>query len=148
MGWYAGNVEGPFAEPEVEFMPGAIAYHLHSNSGASLRTTNQFWVGPFLAKGATVTMGCVQEPYLLFTPDVSAFLALLVTKGYTFAEAAYAGLPALSWQVTIVGDPLYQPFGTEPEELKQRLEAQHSKLAEWCYLRLANLSLTNGRPAS
>jgi uncharacterized protein (TIGR03790 family) len=148
MGWYAGDVEGPFAQPEVEFMPGAIAYHLHSNSGASLRSTDHFWVGPFLAKGATVTMGCVWEPYLPFTPDVSTFLSLLVTKAYTFGQAAYAGLPALSWQITIVGDPLYKPFGREPDELQKRLEEQHSKLAEWSYLRMANLSLTNGRPAS
>ncbi|MEI9960762.1 MAG: TIGR03790 family protein [Limisphaerales bacterium] len=63
-GWYDGNVSGPFTRPNVEFMPGAFAYHLHSSSAASIRTPNQFWVGPLLAKGATCTMGCVNEPYL------------------------------------------------------------------------------------
>jgi uncharacterized protein (TIGR03790 family) len=30
IGWYVENVDGPFALPKVEFMPGAFAYHLHS----------------------------------------------------------------------------------------------------------------------
>src|SRR5262245_28496156 len=37
-GWYDGNVSGPFSRAKVEFMPGAIAYHLHSFSAASIRT--------------------------------------------------------------------------------------------------------------
>ena len=31
------NTSGPFAQQDVEFMPGAFAYHLHSFSAASLR---------------------------------------------------------------------------------------------------------------
>ena len=31
-GWYERNASGPFAQPKVEFMPGAFAYHLHSFS--------------------------------------------------------------------------------------------------------------------
>ena len=61
-GWYDGNASGPFALPKVEFMPGAFAYHLHSYSAATLRSTTQHWCGPLLAKGATCTMGCVDEP--------------------------------------------------------------------------------------
>ena len=64
IGWYDGTVSGPFAQPTVEFMPGAFAYHLHSFSAATLRSASQNWVGPLLAKGATITMGCVAEPYL------------------------------------------------------------------------------------
>ena len=29
-GWYGWDASGPFAQPTVEFMPGAFAYHLHS----------------------------------------------------------------------------------------------------------------------
>ena len=78
IGWYDGNVSGPFTQPEVEFMPGAFAYHLHSYSAATLRSTNQHWVGPLLAKGATTTMGCVDEPYLSGTPDMAVFTARLI----------------------------------------------------------------------
>ena len=146
IGWYAGDVEGPLAQPTVEFMPGAVAYHLHSNSGASLRTTNHFWVGPLLARGATATMGCVAEPYLAFTPDVATFTSAFFFRGFSFGEAAYAGQNALSWQTTVVGDPLYRPFARPPDQLHKHLEESHSKRVEWSYLRLANLSLINGRP--
>ena len=56
-GWYDGNVSGPFTRPNVEFMPGAFAYHLQSFSAHTLRSTNQNWCGPLLAAGATATMG-------------------------------------------------------------------------------------------
>lgn len=114
MGWYTENVAGPFAQPQVEFMPGAFAYHLHSFSAASLRSTNHNWVGPLLAKGATCTMGCVDEPYLGGTPEVGVFAGRWLYFGFTFGEAACAAQPVLSWQTTVVGDPLYRPFGKAP----------------------------------
>ncbi len=61
-GWYASDACGPFALPKIEFMPGAFAYHLHSFSASTLRSTTQNWCGPLLAKGATCTMGCVYDP--------------------------------------------------------------------------------------
>jgi uncharacterized protein (TIGR03790 family) len=146
MGWYDGNASGPFAQPTVEFMPGAFAYHLHSYSAASLRSTNQYWVGPLLAKGATITMGCVSEPYLSATPDLGVFTARLMLYGFTFGEAALAAQPALSWQTTIVGDPLYRPFGKSPDQLHQELVAQGSKLLEWSYLRLVDFNQAAGKP--
>jgi len=148
IGWYAGDACGPFAQPKVEFMPGAFAYHLFSYSAGTLRTTNQYWVGPFLAKGATITMGCVAEPYLSATPDVAVFTARLIFLGFTFGEAAYASQPVLSWQTTVVGDPLYRPFGQNPDRLHQALGARHSPLVDWSYLRLVNINLALGKPAA
>jgi hypothetical protein len=146
IGWYDGNVSGPFAQPTVEFMPGAFAYHLHSFSAATLRSTNQCWVGPLLAKGATITMGCVAEPYLSCTPDVAVFTARFMFQGFTFGEAAYASAPVLSWQTTVVGDPLYRPFGRNPDLLHRELEAKGSKLVAWSYLRLVDANLAAGKP--
>jgi len=40
-GWYDGAASGPFARPKVEFMPGAFAYHLHSFSAQTLRSTTR-----------------------------------------------------------------------------------------------------------
>ena len=147
-GWYDENVSGPFALPKVEFMPGAFAYHLHSSSAATLRSTNQFWVGPLLAKGATCTMGCVYEPYLLATPNVAAFLARLTVSGFTFGEAAWAAQPVLSWQTTVVGDPLYRPFAREPAELHAEFARTHNPLIEWSYLRIVDLGLVHGAPVA
>jgi tetratricopeptide (TPR) repeat protein len=128
-------------------MPGAFAYHLHSFSAVSIRTTNR-WVGPLLAKGATITMGSVYEPYLAGTPDVATFTARLIYAGFTFGEAAYACQSVLSWQTTVVGDPLYRPFGGNPEDLRADLERRRRKLVEWYYLRLLNLNQVNSKPVA
>jgi uncharacterized protein (TIGR03790 family) len=142
-GWYDENVSGPLSLPHVEFMPGAFAYHLHSFSADTLRSETAHWCGPLLAKGATCTMGCVYEPYLQFTPNVAFFLESW-GNGYTFGEAAWASQPALSWQTTIIGDPLYRPFGRPPAEVHAALAAQHNPLIEWSFERLINLDLARG----
>ncbi len=142
-GWYANDADGPFALPKVEFMPGAFAYHLHSFSATTLRSTTQGWCGPLLAKGATCTMGCVYEPYLSFTPNVAAFLERFA-NGFTFAEAAWAAQPVLSWQTTVIGDPLYRPYGKPLVELHANLVRTHNPLIEWSFLRLVDLDLAHG----
>jgi uncharacterized protein (TIGR03790 family) len=142
-GWYDPNASGPFALPKVEFMPGAFAYHLHSYSASTIRSTTDNWCGPLLAKGATCTMGCVYEPYLAGTPNVAVFLQMF-GNGFTFGEAAWAAQPVLSWQTTVIGDPLYRPFGKSPQRLHFELSHAHNPLNEWSYLRLVNLGLARG----
>jgi uncharacterized protein (TIGR03790 family) len=143
-GWYDRNASGPFTLPKVEFMPGAFAYHLDSFSAYTVRNTNEFWVGPLLAKGATCTMGCVNEPYLALTPNIAAFLARWIGGEFSFGEAAWAAQPVLSWQTTVVGDPLYRPPETTPQLLHEELARRHSSLVEWSYLRLVNLDRVRG----
>ena len=147
-GWYDGDVSGPFTQPKVEFMPGAFAYHLHSYSANTLRPTNRNWVGPLLAKGVTATMGSVDEPYLAGTPDIGIFFGRFLIYGFDFGEAAYASQQVLSWQTTIVGDPLYRPFGKNPQTLHHELEQRRSKLVEWSHLRVVNMNLTRRAPAA
>ena len=89
-GWYGINVEGVFAESTVEFMPGAIAYHLHSFNGSMIRDAHARWIGPFINKGVTATFGTVYEPYLELTPDQPLFFSRLIQSGFTFGEAGYA----------------------------------------------------------
>jgi uncharacterized protein (TIGR03790 family) len=147
-GWYSGNADGPFAQPTVEFMPGAFAYHLHSYSAATLRSTTVNWCGPLLAKGVTCIMGCVDEPSLQFTPNVALFLSRWTVSRFTFGEAAWAAQPVLSWQTTVIGDPLYRPFGQEPDALSAELKQKHSPLLEWVYLRGINVACVRGVPYS
>jgi uncharacterized protein (TIGR03790 family) len=156
-GWYDGAVSGPFTLPKVEFMPGALAYHLHSFSAHTIRAPDRYWVGPLLAKGVTATMGCVDEPYLEGTPDVTALFSRFTALGFSFGEAAYAAQSTLSWQTTVVGDPLYRPFGRKSpgdhfgvrlRELHSELLARKSKLIEWSHLHVVNLNLVNGFPVS
>lgn len=143
-GWYDLNASGPFTQPAVEFMPGAFAYHLHSFSGEKIRSRNERWVGPLLAKGATITMGSVAEPYLAGTPNVAAFIDRLVFRKYTFGEAAYTCQASLSWQTTVVGDPLYCPFAQPPDQLHYKLERERSPLVEWSHLRVVGLNQATG----
>lgn len=139
-GWYDGAVSGPFTRPEVEFMPGAFAYHLHSFSAHEIRNAGAYWVGPLLAKGATMTMGSVDEPFLAGTPDIGVFLARLIGQGYSFGEAAYAGQSVISWQTTVIGDPLYRPFGKKPQLQHEELLRRGSKLIEWSHLRVVDIN--------
>ena len=146
-GWYDGNVSGPFTRPNVEFMPGAFAYHLHSTSAHTLRSTNQYWCGPLLAAGVTATMGCIDEPYLDGTPDMDVFFTRWLLLGFTFGEAACAAQKFVSWQTTVVGDPLYRPFGRDLQQLHQELLRRHSKWVEWSDLRWVDLNLARGASA-
>jgi hypothetical protein len=142
-GWYAPNICGPFLRPDFHFRTGALAYHLHSWSGSSVRTRTSYWVGPFLAKGAAATMGNVYEPYLGPTPHIDMFFRWLL-DGATFLEAGYYSEPVLSWQTTFVGDPLYRPFAVSLDKQIQRLEADHQPDIEWAYLRKVNLLMAQG----
>jgi tetratricopeptide (TPR) repeat protein len=88
-------------------------------------------------------MGCIDEPYLSGTPDIAVFFARWLA-GFSFGEAAYASTPVMSWQTTIIGDPLFRPFGKSPRELHNTLEQRHSKLIEWSYLQVIDKGLTLG----
>jgi len=147
-GWYDQVVTGPFTRPTVEFMPGAFAYHLYSFSAQTIRTANNSWTGTLLQKGAACTMGAVDEPYLSLTPDIYAFVLRFTIAGYSFGEAAYSAQNCLSWQTTVIGDPLYQPCGRNLRDLHQALEQRKSKLIEWSDLLVVNRNLAMGsKPA-
>lgn len=144
MGWYDQHVSPLFSQPHVEFMPGAFAYHLYSFSAQTLRTSNDMWVGVLLARGAACTMGAVEEPYLSGTPDLAVFLTRWLA-GWTYGEAALAAQGSISWQTTIIGDPLYRPFGIDAGARRAELERRKHPLAEWAWLLGVNrLRTTNG----
>lgn len=117
-GWYTETVAGPFVRPNFRFARGAVAVHLHSFSGATVRDPTKCWVAPLLAAGAAATLGNVYEPYLTLTPHLDIFHDRLCA-GFTFAEASFMCQRVLSWMTTSVGDPLYRPFaGVEAGEQK------------------------------
>jgi tetratricopeptide (TPR) repeat protein len=91
-------------------------------------------------------MGCVDEPYIQFTPNVEAFLARWILNGFTFGQAAWAAQPALSWQTTVIGDPLYCPFGKSPEHILRQLTRTHSPNIQWYHWRVSNFALAKGAP--
>lgn len=118
-GWYAGEVNGPFADASFRFAKGAVAVHLHSFSATTMKSPVRTWSGPLLERGAAVTLGNVYEPFLGGSHHLDVFYDRLL-KGYSVAEAAAMAAPAFSWQCVVFGDPLYRPFaGMKREGMKK-----------------------------
>jgi len=140
-GWYAARPEGAVGRRDFRFRPGAVVFHIHSFSAS---TMNSGWVGPCLARGAGASVGYVYEPYLHLCLNSQIFFERLL-GGHNFAESAYAATPALSWQQTVVGDPLYRPFLFTADEQTDRLEATRHPDLPWAYLRKANLLIAAGK---
>src|SRR5262249_6697173 len=51
---------------------------------------------------------------------------------------------SLSWQTTVVGDPLYRPFAKQAPQLHAELAARNSKLVDWSILRAVNQNIALG----
>ena len=145
LGWYKSNANGPWITPPNRFVSGAIAYHLHSFGAATVRSTTSNWVGPLLDHGADATMGTVYEPYLALTPHLDIFTRRLL-DGDSFAEAAYAAQPGLSWMTTVVGDPLYQPFRKDLPEALAAAGPGPNHHRDWILLQQVQRGLA-GKPA-
>lgn len=145
-GWHTHDLDGPFARPGFRFPPGAVAVHLHSFSAETLRSTTAGWVGPMVARGVTATLGNVNEPYLDFMHRPDVFFAALI-RGATLVDAAYAALPALSWQEIVVGDPLYRPFAVPLAEQLRHLDRLPPALAAYAVLREVHILDAAGKPA-
>jgi uncharacterized protein (TIGR03790 family) len=106
------------------WLPGAIATEYVSTSARTLRRppdewlytsfkdTAHFWAGSpqgltadFIHEGATGAEGNAYEPYLAgcARPD---YVLPAYFEGRNLAESFYLGLPFLSWQGIVFGDPL------------------------------------------
>ncbi|MDD5063963.1 MAG: TIGR03790 family protein [Phycisphaerae bacterium] len=105
-GWYSlGKYVDAF-----DFVPGAIGYHVSSWEAVDLRDPNSSqWCPAMLKDGATVTLGPVAEPYLHTFPPPKDFFQELF-NGRCLVEAYYRTNPFNSWQMVLIGDPLYKPF--------------------------------------
>jgi len=143
LGWYSGNINGPFATPGYQFAPGAIALHLHSYSAGSLRLADdRGWTGPLVARGVAATVGNVFEPYMEFTHHPHMFIGSLMA-GATLGEAAYFSMPVLSWQSVVVGDPLYRPTQTPAASQTENLEALPLRWASYLVARHLEVKLSD-----
>jgi len=99
-----------------DFVDGAIGYHIASFEAAGLRDPNSSqWCPSMLTDGITATLGPVAEPYLHAFPEPRAFFPKLY-EGNCLVEAYYRTKPLNSWQMLLIGDPLYRPFKTFPRK--------------------------------
>lgn len=146
LGWYTDKISGPFAQPDFQFRPGAIAVHIHSFSASTLHDENAGWAGPLVTKGAAATIGNVYEPYLQLTAHLDLFNDRLL-HGFTFAESAYMSAPGLSWMSVMVGDPLYRPYGAWLELEKAKTPSDWTAYHDFA-TKNASLSATEYRAAA
>ena len=147
LGWYSPGAIGPWITPPGRFVPGAIAYHLHSFSASTVRNSKGHWVGPLIANGADATMGMVYEPYLALTPHEDIFMRRLLQGGY-FVEAAYAAERALSWMLTVVGDPLYRPFRVPLDTALAQAGTPRTAHDDWLLVQKVRLEIAAGQVGS
>ncbi len=106
-GWYSlGHYVDAF-----DWQPGAVGYHIASSECATLKEKkSRVWCKMMLEDGVSATIGPVYEPYVQAFPVPEVFFGLLVEGRLTLAECYALSLPFLSWQMVLVGDPLYRPF--------------------------------------
>jgi len=110
-GWYS---HANFID-SCRFVRGAVAWHLASSEAVSLRRPDaKYWCKNLLEKGACATLGPVAEPYTIGFPKPAEFFGFLVTGQYTLAESYGKTVLFSSWMGTLVGDPLYNPFKSNP----------------------------------
>lgn len=97
-----------------DFVDGAVGYHIASFEAVSLRDPNSTeWCPAMLRDGITATLGPVSEPYLHSFPEPRVFFPKLY-EGNCLVEAYYQTKPFNSWQLLLIGDPLYRPFKKNP----------------------------------
>jgi len=97
--------------PAFTWVRGAVGYHIASSECATLHAgSSQVWCKRMLEEGVAATLGPVGEPYVQAFPVPEVFFGLLVRGRLTLAECYMVSLPFLSWQMVLVGDPLYRPF--------------------------------------
>jgi hypothetical protein len=68
--------------------------------------SDQGQLSAFIAAGGTFGVGSAWEPFSFALPDNEVLLEAFLFRGQTWAEAAWASVPWLSWQQVVVGDPL------------------------------------------
>jgi hypothetical protein len=67
-----------------------------------------------IQNGVVATVAGVNEPYLGAFPLPEEFFPLLMTGKWTLAECYWRTTPMASWRLTLIGDPLYNPFHAKP----------------------------------
>jgi uncharacterized protein (TIGR03790 family) len=115
-GWY--QVGG--MAPIFDFKPGSVGFHIASFTMQHLHE-HPNWTGQMLKEGISATLGAVNEPYVTAFPNPDDFFPLLLTGKLTLAEVYWKTVPWTSWQICMIGDPLYTPFEKNPQVLSDDL---------------------------
>ncbi|MFC1830688.1 TIGR03790 family protein [Thermodesulfobacteriota bacterium] len=92
-----------------DWQMGAIGYHIASSECSTLRDkTSSVWCMKMLEKGVSATIGPVFEPFVQGFPLPEIFFSHLLEGHMSLGESFLVSLPFPSWQMVLIGDPLYQ----------------------------------------
>ena len=107
-GWYSlGKYVDAFT-----WVRGAVGFHVASAECTTLKAAGStVWCKKMLEKGVAATLGPVAEPYLQAFPAPEVFFGCLLNGG-ALVECYTVSNPFWSWQMVLIGDPLYRPFRT------------------------------------
>jgi uncharacterized protein (TIGR03790 family) len=101
--------------PAFVWKRGSVGYHIASNEAITLSDPkSEVWCKRMLDDGIAVTLGPTFEPYLVAFPRPAEFFPLLMTGKLCLGEVFALTNPLQSWAITLVGDPLYNPFRNKP----------------------------------
>lgn len=114
LGWYdLLNFQDVFGQQGLA--RGSIAWHIASQEAQDIwNPGGHGWCIHLMMRGAAVTIGPVAEPYVTAFPHGDVFTEVLL-NGESVAESYWLALPQVSWQMVLLGDPLYRPFGLKPK---------------------------------
>ncbi len=112
VGWYSLRKY----VPAFTWNKGAVGWHVASWEAQKLRDPkSEIWCNRMIQEGVAATIGAVNEPTLSAFPPPQEFFALLLTGRFTLAQCYWMTCPMVSWQMTLLGDPLYNPFAVNPK---------------------------------
>ena len=119
-GWYS---HGNFVASGT-YVKGSVAWHLASSEAVTLRKADsKVWCPNLLKAGVCATLGPVAEPYTVAFPKPAEFFGFLATGKYTLVEVYAKTTLITSWMMTLVGDPLYNPYAKKPLLKESDVEA-------------------------
>ncbi len=112
VGWYSLRQY----VPAFIWRKGAVGWHIASFEAEDLRNPNSTrWCTKMIQDGVVGTLGATDEPTLGAFPLPDEFFPLLLTGKYTIAECYWRTAPMVSWRMTLIADPLYNPFAANPQ---------------------------------
>lgn len=112
VGWYSPQRY----VPSMAWVPGAVGWHVSSFEARHLRDPESLdWCPQMIHNGVAATIGAVNEPTLGAFPVPEEFFYLLLSGKLTVAECYWRTVPHTSWRLTLIADPLYNPFAANPQ---------------------------------
>ncbi|MFQ5415186.1 MAG: TIGR03790 family protein [Phycisphaerae bacterium] len=114
LGIMTGWAEPDIIGADMTIAPGALCDHLTSFA-AAFDTSAQTKVSAWIAKGASGSVGAVEEPCNYAGKFPHPRMHVYYYQGLSLGEAAFRSLAYVPFQMLIYGDPLTRPFAYLPE---------------------------------